>query len=318
MRHDVIAMEHYVATDQRPLDKCLEDVRSCDLYVGLLAWRYGYVPLEGNPEQKSITELEYRATVKHGKPTLLFLLDENAPWLLKWTDSHTGEGNAGALILALRQEVLLDKLVSTFQGKDDVANGVLHAVHDWEKRHHLNTTVDPFVYMRTKYLEQVYRRYSAVKLPIGSPQGLSLHAIFQPLTLRRDPLVVENLTRDKRRTLLGEASEEYERKQSSDGRGKLYPGGDLYPSPELYPGVQREITAENVVDALKKSHQRRMVVLGGPGTGKTTTLKYLTARQAKEALEDAEAPVPIYLSLAALARSGRSLQRYLLDVIEDM
>ena len=68
MRYDVIAMEDYVATDQRPLDKCLADVAACDLYIGLFAWRYGYIPLEWNPEQKSITELEYRQAIKMGKP----------------------------------------------------------------------------------------------------------------------------------------------------------------------------------------------------------------------------------------------------------
>ena len=71
MRYDVIAMEDYVATDQRPLDKCLTDVSACDLYIGLFAWRYGYIPTEGNPEQKSITELEYRQAIQMGKHCLL-------------------------------------------------------------------------------------------------------------------------------------------------------------------------------------------------------------------------------------------------------
>lgn len=39
-----IAMEHYVAEDRRSLDRCLADVASCDLYIGLFAWRYGWVP----------------------------------------------------------------------------------------------------------------------------------------------------------------------------------------------------------------------------------------------------------------------------------
>ena len=60
MRHDVIAMEDYVATDERPLDKCLADVAGCDVYVGLFAWRYGYIPTVGNPARKSVTVLEYR------------------------------------------------------------------------------------------------------------------------------------------------------------------------------------------------------------------------------------------------------------------
>lgn len=55
----VIAMEDYVARDERPLPACLKDVAACDLYVGLFAWRYGYVPPpHENPEQRSITELE--------------------------------------------------------------------------------------------------------------------------------------------------------------------------------------------------------------------------------------------------------------------
>jgi len=37
MRYDVIAMEDYVATDQRPLKKCLADIASSDLYVRLFA-----------------------------------------------------------------------------------------------------------------------------------------------------------------------------------------------------------------------------------------------------------------------------------------
>ena len=34
LRHDVVAMEDYVAADKRPLDQCLQDVRDADVYVG--------------------------------------------------------------------------------------------------------------------------------------------------------------------------------------------------------------------------------------------------------------------------------------------
>ena len=63
MQHNVIAMEDYVARDQLPLDKCLDDVAACDVYIGIFAWRYGYIPDEDNPAQKSITELEFRVVV---------------------------------------------------------------------------------------------------------------------------------------------------------------------------------------------------------------------------------------------------------------
>lgn len=57
-----------------------------------------------------------------------------------------------------------------------------------------------------KYLDQVFRSYSSVALPIGPSEGLSLHAIFQPLALRSDPLAAEDLERRQRRKLLGEQS----------------------------------------------------------------------------------------------------------------
>jgi len=35
MNHQVKAMEDYVARDDRPVDQCVRDVESSDLYVGL-------------------------------------------------------------------------------------------------------------------------------------------------------------------------------------------------------------------------------------------------------------------------------------------
>lgn len=60
--YQVIAMEDYVARDDRPLQTCLEDVGKAQIYVGLFAFRYGYIPPveHDNPDGLSITELEFR------------------------------------------------------------------------------------------------------------------------------------------------------------------------------------------------------------------------------------------------------------------
>ena len=104
MGHDVIAMEDYVAQDQRPLTNCLRDISGCDLYVGLFAWRYGYIPEDHGPPRLSITEHEYRHAISEGKECLAFLLDEKFEWSPVNQDSHTGEGEGGKLIRQLRQE----------------------------------------------------------------------------------------------------------------------------------------------------------------------------------------------------------------------
>jgi hypothetical protein len=132
MRHDVIAMEDYVATDQRPTEKCLADVAVSDLYIGLFAWRYGYIPSEMNSEHKSITELEYRKAFQEGKPRLIFLLNKDAPWPSTAMDAITDEGNHGKHITALRQELAQEKLVSFFKTTEHLASLVSAAVHLWE------------------------------------------------------------------------------------------------------------------------------------------------------------------------------------------
>ena len=127
MRHDVIAMEDYVATEQRPLAKCLADVAACDIYVGIYAWRYGYIPVKGNPEGRSITELEFRHAVENRKPCLIFLLSEDHPW----PRSLMEKGEAGNLLQALRAELSTDYTVSFFGAKEDLARLVSVAVNTY-------------------------------------------------------------------------------------------------------------------------------------------------------------------------------------------
>jgi tetratricopeptide (TPR) repeat protein len=119
--HDAVAMEDYVATDRRPLAKCLADVAACDLYVGIFAHSYGYVPKQDNPDERSITELEYRHAAAHGIPCLIFLLSPDIPWLPGWMDAFTGEGDHGARIRSLREELGRERLVSFFSTADELA-----------------------------------------------------------------------------------------------------------------------------------------------------------------------------------------------------
>jgi Domain of unknown function (DUF4062) len=66
---DDVAMETYTAGPQRPVDRCLADVASSDLYIGVIAWRYGYIP---DGYDRSITELEYRQAISSGRDVLMF------------------------------------------------------------------------------------------------------------------------------------------------------------------------------------------------------------------------------------------------------
>ena len=134
MGHDVIGMEQYVAEGNKPLDRCLADVRLADLYVIIVAWRYGYVPLDQPaPGSLSITELEYNAAVAAGKPILAFLLDPDTPWPTSRVDAMStepqrGETRPGLNIARLRSLLGTNYLAGMFRSPDDVASQVAAAV----------------------------------------------------------------------------------------------------------------------------------------------------------------------------------------------
>jgi hypothetical protein len=129
MKHDVSAMEDYAAGDKRPLDLVCEHVANSDLYIGLFAWRYGFVPEKDNPQQRSITELEYLQARASGKPCLIFILDKDAPWPASAMDSISGEKYGADQIARLRSELEKEHTVSYFRGPDDLAREVSIAVH---------------------------------------------------------------------------------------------------------------------------------------------------------------------------------------------
>jgi len=122
MGHDVIAMEDYVAGDDRPLDAGLKVVAECGIYIGIFAWRYGYVPEENNPEHRSVTELEYRHARALGKPCLIFLLDEETTWPTRFADEYTGEGERGRRIRQFREELTRRQVVKLFKTPGELAS----------------------------------------------------------------------------------------------------------------------------------------------------------------------------------------------------
>jgi hypothetical protein len=119
------AMEKYFATDERPLDMCLADVSQCDLYVGIFAWRYGFIPKERNPAMCSITECEYREAVRLGIPCLLFLSDQQTG---KWQNEDPDDLSR---ITQLRHQLGLDRNLSFFDSPEKLGREISLAVFDW-------------------------------------------------------------------------------------------------------------------------------------------------------------------------------------------
>ncbi len=119
LRHDVVSMEDYVASSERPLNRCLADVAACDAYVGMFAWRRGYVP---PGYEKGITELELQEAERHDVPRLIFLLADDAAWPAEMKDADL------APVAALRDTLRTRYTVQFFGNRDELARQVATAV----------------------------------------------------------------------------------------------------------------------------------------------------------------------------------------------
>lgn len=130
MGHDVIGMEQYVAEGTKPLDRCLADVRIADVYLLVVAWRYGFVPADStaNPENRSVTRLEFDEAKRVGKPILAFMLDPEAPWPPSQVDAMSTDEHAAHGVSDFRTEVGSNYLAGIFRTADDLAGQAAAAV----------------------------------------------------------------------------------------------------------------------------------------------------------------------------------------------
>ena len=117
---EAVCMEAYGADSRPPLERCLLDVGACDVYVGIVAWRYGSCP---PGQQKSFTHLEYEEAGRLRKHILLFHLHEEAAWPTRHVDESQRQ------VRRLRDAQSRDHIVDHFSSVDQLAAGVRRALH---------------------------------------------------------------------------------------------------------------------------------------------------------------------------------------------
>lgn len=148
MRLDPISMEDYPSIETRPLDKCLRDIKKADLYIGIFAWRYGYVP---NPSDgKSITECEYEAAGNEGKHRLIFLSGEAARWPANFIDGMSNDSGGNTKILALRERLKTKHTVRFFETPDELAALAATSVYNYLTKDSIAEALDKAIDIQIK------------------------------------------------------------------------------------------------------------------------------------------------------------------------
>ncbi len=121
-----LMMEHLPASDADAIAKSMRLVNEADLYLGIFAFRYGYIP---KGHSISLTEMEYQRAVERGIPRLIFLMDKKHP--LTADDVETGEG--ATKLQALRASLQTERVVNFFTSPAQLQAQVIHTLSQYRQ-----------------------------------------------------------------------------------------------------------------------------------------------------------------------------------------
>jgi hypothetical protein len=299
LRLEDMAMESYVADARAPLEKCLADVRECDVYIGIFAWRYGHVP---SGQDRSITELEYREAITAGKECMIFLLGEEAPW----PRCHVDRGLDCERVDRLRDELTGRHTCSIFTDAHDLATQVVAAVARYQANlpragsGPTRPAPDPV----RRYLDRLLQHHGTVDLDALHPDQradylrIDLAEVFVEQWVREDAPPAE-LPR-----------ESAYRADAAEGTAVGVPGRTDPPprDPDLAELLNRREAyharpVRRLFDVLGAPEQRTVALLGDPGSGKSTVARYVVTVLAAGRPDDRLAALADHLPLLIELRS---------------
>jgi len=70
---EAVCAEAFLASTDTPEKVCLEEVENCDIYVSIFKNKYGFIPKDNNPEELSVTVMEYKVARMNNLSILIFI-----------------------------------------------------------------------------------------------------------------------------------------------------------------------------------------------------------------------------------------------------
>src|SRR5438067_1590222 len=140
-------MEHLPASDAEAISASLRMVDDADIYVGVYAHRYGYVPKENNPQAISVTEMEYNRAVERKIPRLIFIVDKHQS-LAGFTINDIDIGETATKLAQFKSRVETENIVNFFKSPEDLRAHVInslskHREPDLETFHYVSNIPQP-------------------------------------------------------------------------------------------------------------------------------------------------------------------------------
>lgn len=220
---------------------------------------------------KSFTQIEYEQAIARGIPVLIFIMDESVAVLPKDIDKGAKADKLEAFKAHLRET----HVVSFYKSPEDLRGRVYQGLMPYLKGSgHTGEKNLPNSSL-TGYLEGLHRQCQILQLAqIGGQAGLG-----RSITLSDVYIGLGTTTPDQ---------------EDLPSRAKALEREEI-----------RYLSAQEAA-----SRSKRMVLLGDPGSGKSTFVKQLLGRMAEQCLGSGEGPVPAFIVLRDLApRLGQAKEK---------
>lgn len=127
-----IWMEDFGATNNTPIDLCIQQVKACDVFIGIAGHCYGSCPPD---DTKSFTEYEYDAAVE--KPRLMFI----APNGFSIPNDLIEPDEIRQRQQQFRQRIMTERVIAPFDTPENLATRIAAALSNWrDKQLETNST----------------------------------------------------------------------------------------------------------------------------------------------------------------------------------
>lgn len=150
-----LMMEHLPASDSEAISVSLKMVNEADIYLGIFAHRYGYVPKKNNRKRISITEMEYNRAVERGMPRLIFMMDkahlitiESVEW-----------GNGKLKLDALKKRMEVERTVKFFTSPIGLRAEASHGLSELRKEYLLASARPSGTYVFVAHGKHEWSKY---------------------------------------------------------------------------------------------------------------------------------------------------------------
>ena len=262
-----ITMKSFHPTGHNPVQISYDKVQQADIFVGIYAFRYGYIPdsslvyrtAEGEIRSPdgitSITNMEYQWALERGIPILLYVVKEDAKSTTEWANTFEDVGQFNAM-KSFRDQILKQHVVGFFDSVDNLTAQVAIAISQLRGSLQKTTAQRPETETRLLQLVETWWIKGALETSLHDRINIDLNYIVETT----NPFL-----------------ESYNNPTNSD---------------------LETVKQSKLIETFSRFGQL-MLILGAPGSGKTISLLTVARQLIENARNNINHRLPVVLNLSS-------------------